>query len=190
MGTESSGDRRDALRRLLNHTSGTPDHEIDERETDPRFLVAPTRQDLLAWIATNHRIAPPGRTWSYTSDGFIAAALVAEQVTGSSYGDLIRRELAEPLGLDHFGFELEPRAQAYMNHDGRPVPVPAIPYAWFSGAGSTCGTLGDLAQWWMVLRGGRVLNAASLAALMTPVTLRAEGATAEFPYGLGIRLGR
>lgn len=177
------------LRQLLSHTSGNAHPEIDERNVPAEYLVAPTDQTLLAWLAKGKRVEPPGSTWIYYSDGFITAALVAERVAGFSYGELVEREFAKPLGLRHFGFELSPRAVAYMVDEGKRRPVPPIPYAWFTGAGSICGTLGDLARWWMSLRAGRVLSDASLATMTSPITLRRNGASAEFGYGLGVRLG-
>jgi CubicO group peptidase (beta-lactamase class C family) len=145
---------------------------------------------LLGWLAKGRRFAPPGATWTYSSDAFVVAAMVAEEVTGTSYAEQLRREFAVPLGLDDFGFELAPHAQGYFIEADKPAPIQAVPYEWFSGAGSVRGTTADLARWWMALRAGRVVSEQSLQQMWVPVRLAAGGQSAEFGYGLGIRLGR
>jgi len=177
------------LRQLLSHTSGMTAPEIDERDPAPQFLVVPTRESLLSLIAMGERVAPPGEMWIYCSDGFVIAATIAEQQTGASYRDLIRREFAEPLGLADFGFELTPSAQGYFVERDTPAPIKAVPYEWFHGAGSIRGTTIDLARWWMALRNGKVLSERSSVAMYTPTRLASKGKTAEFGYGLGVRLG-
>jgi CubicO group peptidase (beta-lactamase class C family) len=179
------------LRQLLSHTSGTTADEIDESKPDPEYLKAPTRASLLALLAKGQRVARPGATWTYNSDGFVVAAVVAEQITGKTYEELIQHELARPLGLHDFGFQLEPNAQGYLIEAETPEPIQAVPYEWFSGAGSVRGTTRDLARWWMALRAGRVVSQKSLTEMWTPARLTAAGGqSAEFGYGLGIRLGR
>lgn len=178
------------LRQLLNHTSGNTALEIDESKPAPEHLKPPTRESLLALLAKGRSFAPPGATWTYCSDGFVVAAVVTEQVARMSYAELIRRELVAPLGLDDFGFQLTPRAQGYFIQEATPAPIQTVPYEWFSGAGSVCGTTRDLARWWMALRGGRVVSEKSLQQMWTPVRLAAGRQSAVFDYGLGIRLGR
>ncbi len=177
------------LRQLLSHTSGMASPEIDERDPAAEHLVVPTRESLLGLIAIGERVAPPGETWLYCSDGFVIAATIAEQVTGTSYRELVRREFAEPLGLRDFGFELTPSAQGYFVEQDKPAPIKAVPYEWFHGAGSIRGTTIDLARWWLALRSGKVLSERSSGAMTTPVRLASKGKTAEFGYGLGIRIG-
>ncbi|MGH8249177.1 MAG: serine hydrolase domain-containing protein [Steroidobacteraceae bacterium] len=177
------------LRQLLSHTSGMTSPEIDERDPAAELLVVPTRESLLDWLAMSERVAPPGETWLYCSDAFVVAATIAEQLTGASYRELVRREVAEPLGLGDFGFELTPSAQGYFVEQDTPAPIKAVPYEWFSGAGSIRGTTVDLARWWMALRSGKVIGEQSSVAITTPTRLASKGKTAEFGYGLGIRLG-
>lgn len=177
------------LRQLLSHTSGMTGTEIDERDPAPEYLVAPTREDLLRMFAAGERAVPPGEMWIYNNDGYVVAATVAEQVSGASYEELVRRELATPLGLGDFGFELTPSAQGYFVEKDRPAPIKAVPYEWFNGAGSIRGTTGDLARWWIALRGGKVVGERSAAEMTAPTRLASQGRTAQFGYGLGIRLG-
>jgi CubicO group peptidase (beta-lactamase class C family) len=87
------------LRQLLRHTSGNSELAVDALDPDPRYLRAPSRDDLLAWLATGKRSAAPDETWIYASAGYVAAGLAAEAVAQRTLGELIRDEMALPLGL-------------------------------------------------------------------------------------------
>jgi hypothetical protein len=76
-----------------------------------------------------------------------------------------------------------------MRRDGALQPIPPVDFGWFGGAGSLCGTVGDLSRWWLGLRAGRLLEPESLAAMTAPLRLSSGAATAVFGYGLGVRLG-
>lgn len=180
------------LRQLLHHSAGIAEVEIDEFHPEARFLRTPTRGDLLAWLAEGQAVAHPNETWLYNNQGFFVAGLVAEEVTGQRYGELLRSVIAGPLGLRSFAYCPDlagTRAQGYMFVDATVQPIPPIDNGWFGGAGSVCATTGDFARWWLAVRGGRLLAPAALQAWLTPVTLDRDGVQASFGYGLAVRLG-
>ena len=181
------------LRQLLRHSSGSSEILIDEFDPEPRFMRAPSRADLLSWIAGVAVVAPPDESWNYDGWGFVVAGLAAEDATQHSFAELIRTEMAQPLGLRSFGWCPElasTRAQGYMSVTDVPEPIPAIDFGWFGGAGALCGTAGDLARWWLAVRSGQVISPASLQEWTTPVSLERNGARAGFGYGLAVRLGQ
>ncbi|MEZ6144081.1 MAG: serine hydrolase [Planctomycetaceae bacterium] len=47
---------------------------------------------------------PPGEKFSYSGVGYTIAAAMAEQVTGATWSELVRREVFEPLELQGAGF--------------------------------------------------------------------------------------
>jgi CubicO group peptidase (beta-lactamase class C family) len=180
------------LRQLLRHSSGNAEIVIDELAPDPRYSRAPSRQDLLAWLATGERTAPPDETWIYASSGYVAAGLAAEAVTQRTLGQLIHEQMAVPLGLGRLAPCPElasTRSVSYVVASGTTTPVPAIDAGWFGGAGALCGSSGDMARWWLAVRTGRVISPASLQEWTTPAELERNGAHAQFGYGLGVRLG-
>ncbi len=100
--------RRVTVDQLLHHTSGLPDDRSDVLLLwRYRALRGPlTRQRLaLAEIALRQRpAAPPGLRPIYSNAGYGILGAMAEQVTGRSWEDLMRRRLFEPLGMTSAGF--------------------------------------------------------------------------------------
>jgi len=90
------------LRQLLRHSSGVAEIVIDERDPDLQYAHAPSRDDVLAWLATGKRSAAPDETWIYASSGYVASRIAAEAVTQRPLGELIRDDMALPLALGNF----------------------------------------------------------------------------------------
>ena len=179
------------LRQLLRHSSGNAEIVIDELDPDPQYAHAPSRDDVLAWLATGERSAAPDETWIYASSGYVASRIAAEAVTQRPLGELIRDEMAMPLALGHFAScpDLREHSLSYVAASGTTTPAPAIDAGWLGGAGALCATTGDIARWWLAVRSGRVISPASLQEWTTPVELERNGAHAQFGYGLGVQLG-
>ncbi len=176
------------LRRLLSHSAGLSDPETDWADPPAFLLAAPVAGGMIDFANTSTRIAAPGETWWYSNQGFELARLAAEAVTGDSFETLIE-ELAAPLGLDRFApCVIGTLSPGYTRIDGEMRVLPVIDPDWYRGAGGMCGAASDLVRWWLALRSGKVVNAASLDAMLTPVELTRNGASATFGYGLGVRM--
>ena len=98
---------RVTVRQLLNHTSGLPDYtESDgfrqQFETDPTGYVPPGR--IISWVAHEGLRFSPGTRYRYSNTDNIVAGLIAERVTGRSYGALLRARIFRPLGLRQTSF--------------------------------------------------------------------------------------
>ena len=99
--------RRVTIRELLNHTSGVPDYiESDgfrrQFDTDPTGYVPPRR--IISWVAGERLRFTPGSRYRYSNTDNIVIGLIAEHVTGRSYGSLLRARVFGPLGLRHTSF--------------------------------------------------------------------------------------
>ena len=103
------GDTR--IRELLEHTAGALRDGADGdfwQFTRP----FPDRTELLAMVSTVKR--PPGELFAYSNLGYGLLGAVIESVTGERFGDAVRRQIVEPLGLtDTAGTYRPDRADDY-----------------------------------------------------------------------------
>lgn len=173
-----------SVRQLLNHTSGVFDltdfpgyrdsilADVSARWTPQRALSL-LRAPLFA----------RGTGWRYTNTNYQLAGLVAEAVTKRPVHESVRSELLAPLGLttlflDQAESPTGPLAAGWVGGTFNVMSTRTSTYsaAWMAGAYFS--TANDLARWWQALMTGRVVNTASLTAMMT--TAGPEN------YGLGM----
>lgn len=91
-----------SLRQLLNHTSGLPDLANSEAFFEAVTMSPaspPSPRELLDFVADEALLFQPGSEYRYSNSDNIAAALIAESATGTSYSELLEKEVQEPLGL-------------------------------------------------------------------------------------------
>lgn len=124
----------------------------------------------------------------------LLGALV-EKLYGKSWGAALRDEIAQPLGLETLAWcgDLEAagsHAEAAGSHakgyygqpDSTAGPAPFLhPSQLLSGG--VCSNAADVARWNRALHGGKVLSAATYAAVTTPTGVAAELSS---PYGFGL----
>ncbi|MGZ4306405.1 MAG: serine hydrolase domain-containing protein [Solirubrobacteraceae bacterium] len=137
---------RVSVRQLLDHTSGLPDYTQSDGfrhqfNTDPTGYVSPRR--MISWVAHEDLRFTPGTRYEYSSSDNIVAGLIAERVTGRSYGSLLRARIFTPLRLRHTSFPTRvalprPYLHGYTTSPGAPpqdVSEALNPSgAWASGA--------------------------------------------------------
>lgn len=90
------------LRQLLGHTSGLPDFTASRAFAEavgksPK--VAPPPRDLLGFVASQPLNFPPGSAYRYSNSDNVAVGLIAETVVGIPYGNVLRRQVLDPLNL-------------------------------------------------------------------------------------------
>lgn len=110
---------------LLNHRAGVP-REV--KSSEPAADKSPTEQRLTALKAAlrDPPAKKPGTEFEYSNFGYVIAARMAEEVTGSSWEELMRKRLFEPLGMKSAGFgppgtkgEVDQPWGHYADKDGR-----------------------------------------------------------------------
>jgi CubicO group peptidase (beta-lactamase class C family) len=169
------------IRHLLTHTSGVPqDTTLDySRDYAEAELVRSAAQPLQF---------TPGDRESYSSTGYSLLGIVIHRVTGKSWGDFVREQIFQPLGM----------RTARVNSDPDSVPNRATGYYL---AGDTLQTaervspsinsmadcclsftVRDLARFAIGLNHAKPLGQEGLKLSWTPVRLNNGG---TYPYGLG-----
>lgn len=80
------------LRHLLNHTSGIGEPDLD-------FKQDYGDDELLRLIHASKPEFEPGRRWSYSNAGYIAAGIIIGKACGQHYGQVLRQRVFEPSGM-------------------------------------------------------------------------------------------
>jgi D-alanyl-D-alanine carboxypeptidase len=173
------------IEQLLNHTAGMP--RDYKREGNPEDAVS--TDTAIAWAARDTMLFAPGTRHYYSNPGYLLLGALVEKLYGKPYGEVVRDEIAGPLGLRSLGWCSEPTRQAALakgyQYKG-PGNLEAAPNSHASkslGAGGLCATASDLTAWNRALHGGRVLSPASYTAMTSP-----RGASKG--YGFGIQFGQ
>jgi D-alanyl-D-alanine carboxypeptidase len=186
-----------AVRDLLQHTSGIPEHVdrpgfLDMLHDDQRRVWSPEEAvDLIAGIEP---LFAPGAEWSYSNTNYLILGVLIEEVTGRPFHEVLRARILDPLGLDSTylpGFEdgTAPFG-AYTSEFGPAEPLDfdytsIATIAW--AAGSVVSSAEDLHLLFTAMFDGTLISADSLAEIVgTPSAL--TQAAFPFEYGLGIEV--
>jgi CubicO group peptidase (beta-lactamase class C family) len=165
------------LHQLLSHTSGLPED----------FPVAPaSRAAVVNRLRDLELEFAPGEGFRYSNLGYVVLAALIEEKTGAAYRDVLDELFFDPLGLDRIEVWREglwPDSLVAIGYSGTfgsgqaLDPHPVRPAGWdLLGASGVVGSLPELHRWIVALRGGAVLDEASLQRMFTPVH-------GEFGYG-------
>lgn len=183
--------RRVTLRQLATHTSGVPDYE--EAGGYGVYETEPTPAQVYAIVAGRPLDFEPGARWSYSNTGYFLLSQAVERVSGQRFGDYLRTQLFEPLGMHHTFMGGYAPADQRLAQGCKPgagenaarVPVRPIHEASTYGAGGVSTTLRDWALWDDALHDGRLLSPRAMEVMLTPQRLADGSATG---YGLGLFL--
>jgi CubicO group peptidase (beta-lactamase class C family) len=203
---EFTGGERSKVRvlDLLAHTSGLPDQLPENAEL--RRAHAPL-SEFVKRTYTTPLLFTPGTAWHYQSMGILLAAEIVERISGIPLRDFERKEIFEPLGMEHSSLGLGRRRigdTVQVQDPGNTEPLPTSPQ--------------DLASWganseyWRNMGspwGGMHTTTRDLAILLqtfldggsyggkhvvSPATVKAmtsdQNGNLNAPWGLGWRLGR
>jgi len=187
------------LEQLLTHTSGiTPDLPVThpavwsrmQAETDAE--VVQTRRWVASQLLAGPASYPPGTDYGYSNGGYVIAGAMLEQVTGTSWEELMQERLFGPLDMT-CGFG-PPEGDAPLGHlsvGATLVPVSPGPGSDNPVSIGPAGTVRcDLASWAQFvalhLRGTTgdtaLLPQDAFVRLHTPTA-----ANPEYAYGWGVR---
>lgn len=97
------------VRQLLNHTSGlfnyTDDQTLREDALVKKKSFSPS--ELVAVAVGHDPYFQPGASWHYSNTNFILLGMIAEKVSGSKIGALVRARVLDEVGLKATFFEGE-----------------------------------------------------------------------------------
>ncbi|MFI5098401.1 MAG: serine hydrolase domain-containing protein [Candidatus Acidiferrales bacterium] len=156
---------RVTISQLLSHTSGIPNFI-----QAPGFLEGPASRtkysvkDFAREYCSGNLEYEPGTKFNYSNSGYFLLGAVLEQISGTSYEQLLKDRIFTPLGMNdsgytHTGTIIPHRAAGYERsgsgfQNARFYDM-SIPFA----AGALYSTVGDLLLWDQALYGERLLPA-------------------------------
>ncbi len=99
------------VRQMLNHTSGLPDYTqskgfAKQAQTNPKGFVSPAK--IISWVKADPLVFRPGSKYEYSNTDNIVVGLIAEAVTGKSYGALLKEIVFGPARLGQTSFPIKP----------------------------------------------------------------------------------
>jgi CubicO group peptidase (beta-lactamase class C family) len=170
-------------RQLMGHVAGIRDYRNEQEVLGGRDC-ADVREGL-AVFAADSLIAAPGTRYAYTTFGYVLASAAVQAAAGEPYAAFMRREVFEPLGMEHTTPEAAlpagaDRATGYVRSGGL-VPAPADDDSCVLAGGGFLSTPSDLVRFGSGMLDG-LLAPETVRMLWTPLRLDSGQSTG---YGLG-----
>ena len=190
------GDNGATVRQVLAMRSGFPEIPFDTvmgtvaRDLNREWTAA----DVLATIPASQSLDVPGDKPRYTNSNYVMLGLMIEKITGNSLGDVLRRDLIGPAGLERAWTQTgdtptapltvgtNPGSAGMVDAAGPYVPSRSAATA-LAGAGQMAADAPSIARWGYLLYGGHVIS---------PILVKQMESEAEVvdnlngvPYALG-----
>lgn len=172
------------VRHLLTHTSGIPDYtggSIDYRKDH-------SEDDLLRMAYALKPEFAPGARWNYSNTAYVLLGIIVREASGQFYGDVLREQVFEPLGMRTARVISEAdivanRAAGYRMENGELKNQSWVaPSLNTTADGSLYLSLRDLIAWDAGVRERRILKPESWRMVLSPVALNSGK---PYPYGFG-----
>jgi CubicO group peptidase (beta-lactamase class C family) len=172
------------LHHLLTHTSG-----LSNVTSDPEFFLWKRLPATVTQMVGRFRDLPldfpAGERHAYSNSNYLVLGLIVEKVSGGQrFGDFLREQVLDPLGLNDSGLDVNhrilPRRAAGYERSGdkifnAPYSDMSVPHA----AGAMYSTTHDLWRWATAVFHDKLITPASRAKLLTP---------GKDNYALGVRV--
>jgi CubicO group peptidase (beta-lactamase class C family) len=162
-----SGDKI-TIHHLLTHTSGIPNvNDFPDYEEKSRFPH--TLEEIISWFKDKPLEFKPGEKYSYSNSNYNLLAFIIEKVSGKSYGEFMKENIFEPLGMTNTGHDgmagalLKNLASGYEPAGGSGIEnAPYLDWSIKTGNGSLYSTVEDLYKWDRALYTDKILKKNSL----------------------------
>ncbi len=175
------------LRHLLTHTGGLPDYY--DALTEEAGDSMPTTEDAMKFLAGwGEPLFEAGDRYEYSNPGYEMLALVVERVSGQVFGEYLRDNVFEPLGMkdtvvrDDSEPEIRNRAYGYSKNEDSFILNDDDALNHIIGSGGIYSTVEDLYLWDQALYTEQLVRRATLDEAWSPVRLN-DGE--DYPYGFG-----
>jgi CubicO group peptidase (beta-lactamase class C family) len=185
------------VEQLLTHRSGIGDFYPDDHggsvneyvELPARVHQLDSTEHYLRVLDGHPMDSAPGEKFFYNNGGFAVLAIIAERASGVPFPELVKERVCEPAGMTGTEFlrSDEPRegvALGYLEAEGLRTNVFHMPVQG-TGDGGSYSTAADVHALWAAFTAGRIVPAARVAEMVSPVSDVAED---SMRYGRGLWL--
>jgi D-alanyl-D-alanine carboxypeptidase len=162
------------VQELLTHSSGIIDHYayVDTN----RVKHASDRDVLNAVKNLDSTYFVPGMQYRYSNTAYCLLALIIEKISGMPYAAYIKKNIFEPLGMDHaqvfgLGSPIENQVRGYdIDEKGSFKKLDAEESIFFSteGDGGVYCSSEDYSKWFRALQSGKLLGKKWIAEARSP----------------------
>jgi CubicO group peptidase (beta-lactamase class C family)/predicted negative regulator of RcsB-dependent stress response len=155
------------VRQLLTHVGGGQEGS----GLGPEYV---TPRQVVERIAKYPIQTEPGTKFIYTTSGYNLLGAAIEEMTGQSFGDYMRENIWQPLGMSDTRMNSERelianRVRGYIVENGQVKNIPFIDVSSRFGGGGAIGSVPDLMKWARGLDAGKTLAKESVELMYTPV---------------------
>ena len=155
------------VRQLLTHVGGGQEGS----GLGPEYV---TPRQVVERIAKYPIQTEPGTKFIYTTSGYNLLGAAIEEVTGQSFGDYMRENIWQPLGMSDTRMNSERelianRVRGYIVENGQVKNIPFIDVSSRFGGGGGIGSVPDLMKWARGVDAGKMLAKESVELMYTPV---------------------
>jgi len=171
------------LHHLLSHTSGIPDY-IGTVAGDALEKTGATTDQILDLIRDKPLEFVPGSQRVYSHSGFVLLGLVIERVSQQPYGDFMRQQIFEPLGMQHSGYGDPPDGLAMGYSGSSDQQAAEFKFSALAASGGLYTTSDDMLRWMEGLYGTKLLNAAQLEKMLTKHAMFGDQNEVGSGYGI------
>ena len=172
------------------------EHDERARQITARMVLSHT-SGLPNWGASPLELnRAPGSGWGYSGEGFVLLQRVIEKRTGSALDDIVRREVFEPLGMEHSSFVWQPSydRESAVGHDLLGGPSEKRRPEDANAAASLHTTARDYARFLSALMSGEGLGEEAHRSMLEPsAAVEGRGPEETLPHlrwslGVGLQL--
>jgi len=177
------------MRHLLTHTSGLVDYE--DLIPDSQTVQVLDRDVFMLLNKIDSVYFAPGAKYQYSNSGYALLALVVEALSGQPFAQFLKKNIFEPLGMDHtLAFEkgistVENRAYGYSKTETGFIQTDQSVTSAVLGDGGIYSSVEELAKWDEELYKSTLLSPSLRKLSFTPAGLN-DGTLTRYGFGWNV----
>jgi D-alanyl-D-alanine carboxypeptidase len=187
------------VRHLLSHTSGIPELHLNFTRLYAVSLLKYTVKDQLADLYGQKLLFPPGEGFQYSNGGYFLLSVIVSKVSGTAFESYMQKNIFDKALMKNTRFIhadsiIANRAQVYTKRNGTVVrwSLEMLHSLESNGFGGLMSTTSDLAQLYLAMMDGKIVQKNTLELMMQPEVYKNKKAsdlknTSEIGLGWFVR---